>query len=210
VTIALLPGGTLNGVVVGRGTGVPIAGARVMARGDEIQPWQGFAAATATTGPEGSFILEGVPEKFALTVRHEEYAQAVVEDLSVPPGGVASVRVEMGTGGGLRGAVSRGGAPVAGAKVHASKQGSRNPSASRRRRTRPADSSSRESRRRMPAGGLRPRRCFLVAYCGRRRRRADRGGHRAGSGGAPFRSSDGGGRAGHRRQHHGTPGERNR
>ncbi len=123
VVIELAAGGTVKGAVVARGTGTPIAGAHVKSRGDEVQPWHGFAPAEAKTGADGSFTLEGVPEKFTLIASHEKYAQAVVADLSVLPGGSASVKVEMGVGGGIRGTVTRGGAPADGALVQAVKQG---------------------------------------------------------------------------------------
>jgi hypothetical protein len=123
VVIDLLAGGTANGVVVERSTETPIEGAHVRLRGDDVQPWNGFSAATAKTGPDGSFTLEGVPQKFTLIATHVKYAPAIIDDLSVPPGESTSVRVEMGSGGGIRGTVSEGGAPVAGVEVHASKQG---------------------------------------------------------------------------------------
>jgi protocatechuate 3,4-dioxygenase beta subunit len=125
VTIDLLAGGTVRGVVVLRGSGKPVSGARVSykALSSRSEPWESpWGMTSANTEPDGSFTLEGVtPGMVDLIVYHAQYAQGTLSGLQIREGEAAQVTVELGAGGGARGTVTRGGTPVAGARVELKK-----------------------------------------------------------------------------------------
>jgi uncharacterized GH25 family protein len=121
VVIDLVPGATIRGSVTAAGTGEPISGASISmtpSRDDLMNFDWGLPGATSQ--PDGSFVLEGVPEgTITLTATHAQYAQATVPGISVRAGGTAAARIELSAGGRIRGVVTSGGQPLSGARVNA-------------------------------------------------------------------------------------------
>ncbi len=126
IIIDLTKGGTIRGVVVALATGEPIEGANVQVLPEQGTGqrggWAPFGLPSASSAADGSFTLDGIPDGvLAVTAAHEKYSQARVTGVQVREGGTATVRLELGRGGGIRGTVTKGGAAVAGAQVFVSK-----------------------------------------------------------------------------------------
>ncbi|HVR74387.1 MAG TPA: carboxypeptidase-like regulatory domain-containing protein, partial [Planctomycetota bacterium] len=119
VVIDLPLGGTVQGTVVGRATGAPIVGASVYRSSTGAD--DSWGVSVASTGADGVFTLEGLPEgSVDLIASHSKYAQTMFQGLTIRAGETTIVQIELSGGGGIRGSLVRGGAPVRGAQVHVS------------------------------------------------------------------------------------------
>jgi Carboxypeptidase regulatory-like domain len=120
--IELDPGARIHGRVFGP-TGEPVAGARILHDEGVIRSKK---RATATSGDDGTFLLEGVPAGWrTLTARAEGLASAVVDGLAVSAGSeVSEVEIHLAPGGAISGKlIDEAGEPVAGASVRISAAG---------------------------------------------------------------------------------------
>jgi hypothetical protein len=106
---AVLRPNTLDGVVMDKAAGKPLAGARVLVALDATR------TLSATTNAEGRYRLEGVPAEFKLTVEAADYEPAsvsvnktIAQDVTLRPNTLSGVVTDRFSG-----------APVAGAKVAA-------------------------------------------------------------------------------------------
>jgi protocatechuate 3,4-dioxygenase beta subunit len=116
VDFSVAEGATLGGRVVEDAGGAPVAGA-TLSVSLHMSPMMAMVALgrarTATSGPDGSFLLAGLPEGEAtLRATHERYAPGVLPGLRLPREEEIEVRLAMGgtvlarvydTGGNLRG-----------------------------------------------------------------------------------------------------------
>jgi protocatechuate 3,4-dioxygenase beta subunit len=121
VTIDLEPGGTIEGVVFLAGSGLPVEGARVQAveANRKENWWNPGREASALSGQDGSFVLEGVtPGTVEVRAEHPEYAAGSAPGIAVRSRGKTQVRIELRAGGTVRGLVERGGKPMAGTQVY--------------------------------------------------------------------------------------------
>ncbi|HVR76283.1 MAG TPA: carboxypeptidase-like regulatory domain-containing protein, partial [Planctomycetota bacterium] len=119
VVIDLPLGGTVQGTVVARGTGLPIVGASVHRSSTGFRDSWGVSA--ATSGADGVFTLDGLPEgSLDLVASHSKYAQTTFKGVTIFPGETTMLQIELSAGGGIRGSLIRGGAPVRGVQVHVS------------------------------------------------------------------------------------------
>src|SRR5262249_42503089 len=117
VIIDLEAGGAVRGGVVLRGSGKPVSGAQVSFKSTSSRsdPW---GTASASTEVDGSFVLGNIPAGVVdLFVYHADYAQGSLPGVQIREGETAQVTLELGAGGGVRGTVTRGGKPLAGARV---------------------------------------------------------------------------------------------
>lgn len=116
----------ISGVVVDRATSEPIRGAvvgRAASRVDDRLFLLGRELSTVTTDAEGAFTLGELPHgKISVRAAHPNYAQVLVQNVELSAGGGEELRIEMGTGGILRGEVTRGGAPLTEMKISVDNQ----------------------------------------------------------------------------------------
>jgi protocatechuate 3,4-dioxygenase beta subunit len=89
--VALAPGGTLAGVVRDEETGAPIAGAAVAAEAaplpDELFVPVATTLAEATTGPDGTFTMGGMPDRVRVRVVAAGHHARTSLAVDVAPGG---------------------------------------------------------------------------------------------------------------------------
>ncbi len=122
IVIDLTRGGSIEGVVIAKATGQPVEGASVSVSSQDgsIQQSFRFGPPTDSTDAEGRFKLQGLPTAtLNVTSTHKDFAQATVLGVNAREGQTASTRLEMSTGGGIRGIVRKGGAALANLRVYA-------------------------------------------------------------------------------------------
>jgi protocatechuate 3,4-dioxygenase beta subunit len=132
VVIELKEGGRITGLVVLRATGEPLREAAVTVQGIRSESWDvSWFTPSAQTDASGAFTIEGVPDGVvSVHAQHRDHTPAQVEGVAVRAGSTAEVRLELGSGGGIRGVVTRGGSPARGRTVIAVKSqdpGAQNP-----------------------------------------------------------------------------------
>jgi hypothetical protein len=95
--VELSPGGRLTGAVVERGTGRPLAGARISVEGEDAPASLLGAYAESLSGPDGRFALAGLPARpLSLLVAAEGHHGRILSGIQVPDGGEAGpLQVEL-------------------------------------------------------------------------------------------------------------------
>ncbi|QDV06419.1 Cna protein B-type domain protein [Planctomycetes bacterium Poly30] len=130
ITVRMTKGGTLTGRVVGS-NGQPLAGATVATHDKEWSDdlfWQSLGAGapgsatetTVRTGDDGTYTIPFLtPASYQLVVRHRDYAQEIMKDLTVTEGQTSRVAdCVLPVGAELSGTIiGPGGSPLAGATV---------------------------------------------------------------------------------------------
>ncbi|MFT6831720.1 MAG: protocatechuate 3,4-dioxygenase beta subunit [Planctomycetota bacterium] len=130
ITVRMTKGGTLNGRILGAG-GVPLEGATVATHDKEWSDdlfWASLGAGapgaatetTVRTAADGTYSIPFLtPATYQIVVRHRDYAQDIVKDLSVTEGQVSRVAdCTLPLGARIAGTViGPGGNPLAGATV---------------------------------------------------------------------------------------------
>jgi hypothetical protein len=119
IRIALKPGEGVEGVVIDLATGQPLEGARVCVFEGRLDfAWyaqgQGWSERDPITDAQGAFTLYGLPpgEPANLLAWRQGYAPAVL-----PGTTEGHVTIALGVGGSIQGTVTRGGQPLANARV---------------------------------------------------------------------------------------------
>lgn len=88
--VALQAGGRLTGIVRTLGSGRPIPGARLAVEGALSDAASTFPVlAEATTGPDGTFALSGLPRRFSVLAAAAGHHARIAGGVEVPPGGAA-------------------------------------------------------------------------------------------------------------------------
>lgn len=122
IVIQLTRGQRLAGVVLAAASGTPVQGAQVFCSvaADTENPQEvfPFGPPNATSDAEGQFVLEGAPlGAILLTVQHKDFVAGAPQQITVPRGGLANLKLELQSGGGIHGIVIKAGVPAAGAQV---------------------------------------------------------------------------------------------